>query len=584
MKFGKWLAIVGGACLLWQCSGPLGPLPTYTDIEKNLPNSVILRNVNITTDKSAYKPGDLVSFSADKDQKGLAVRYWHLGEMVDEALVSGKDWTWVAPARDYCGYCVELVGKDKDGVLKSIGTTAVDVSSDWTKFPRYGFLSKFTETVSDMKIGAVINSLKDYHINGLQYYDWHMDHHHPLAGTPENPAMLWQDIAGNYNSYKVVSKYISEAHTYNIASMFYDLCYGALSNAAEDGISEQWYAFLDRQHSRKDYHPLTGWRSNIYLVNPGNQGWQDYFSEQVSNVYKVFDFDGFHIDQLGNRGQLYDYNGVAIDMPGAYRSFIRRIKADEPSRKAVFNAVSRFGQKQIAEGGVDFLYNEVWDTAFREIKDILDENCKYAPDKNTVLAAYMNYNKNPKSGEFNTSAVLLADAVIFAMGGSHLELGEHMLCSEYFPSSNLSMSQDLEKNLHHYYDFLVAYENLLRDGAVPCDVAVSSNSFPLEKWGPVKGAVNYIAKEKDGKLIIHLLNFKDAAHLDWRDDQYSQREPAEIDNATVMIRTGRTASKVWIASPDINGGAPQKVDFNSSSMTLSVAVPSLKYWTMIVIE
>ena len=49
----------------------------------------------------------------------------------------------------------------------------------------------------------------------------------------------------------------------------------------------------------------------------------------------------------------------------------------------------------------------------------------------------MNYNKADNRGEFNTPGVLLTDAVMFALGGSHLELGgDHMLCKEYFPNEN----------------------------------------------------------------------------------------------------------------------------------------------------
>ncbi len=569
-------------CLFWQCTGPLEPTPS--DIESGLPNSTILRTVTVSTDKSAYKPGDTVLFTADKSQKGLAVRYWHLGELIDEMLLTEGSWSWTVPSKDFQGYMVELVGKDKDGNIKTVGTVGVDVSSDWTRFPRYGFLSKFTDKVADSNIQSVIENLKDYHINGIQYYDWHMDHHHPLAGTPEKPDMDWLDIAGNENCYRVVKGYIDEAHKYNIASMFYDLCYGALNNASEDGVDERWYVFKDKNHQSKDYHPLNGWRSNIYLVDPNNQGWLDYFSKQVSDVYKVYDFDGFHIDQLGSRGNRYDYNGATINMTRGFGSFIKRMRQDEPSKKTAFNAVSRYGQSDIAAAGVDFLYNEVWTTGFDEIKAILDENHRLAPDRNTVLAAYMNYDMNPKSGDFNTSAVLLADAVIFAMGGDHLELGEHMLCSEYFPATNLSMSSELKSSLRNYYDFLTGYENILRDGVQDNDVTVTSDDMNISKWGPSKGSVNYITKTKDGAQVIHLLNFKNATHLDWRDDQGTQAEPKEMKNVTVKLRSNREVSKVWVASPDYQGGAPVEVAFREVALGIVIDVPYLKYWTMIVVE
>ena len=100
------------------------------------------------------------------------------------------------------------------------------------------------------------------------------------------------------------------------------------------------------------------------------------------------------------------------------------------------NAVSRYGAEQIAQTGkVDFLYNEVWgkdndrtEAKFSHLKTIIDENNEYSGNQlNTVFAAYMNYWLAENVGEFNTPGVLLTDAVMFALGGSHLELGPHML-------------------------------------------------------------------------------------------------------------------------------------------------------------
>ncbi len=76
----------------------------------------------------------------------------------------------------------------------------------------------------------------------------------------------------------------------------------------------------------------------------------------------------------------------------------------------------------------------------------------------------MDYNLASSKGYFNTPGVLLTDAVIFSFGGAHLEMGDHMLCKEYFPNSNLQMKPELQAAIVHYYDFLTAYQNLLRDG------------------------------------------------------------------------------------------------------------------------
>lgn len=574
------LAIIAATCC---CSPKIdNPEDNTGSLEDGLPASAILRNVSLTTDKAAYKPRENVTFTMDRNQKGLAVRYWHLGDVIESKLLGEEQsWIWTPPSADFQGYYAEVIGKNADGEIRTVGVCAVDVSSDWTRFPRYGFLSGFGD-VAASKRASVLDNLKNHHINGLQYYDWMYDHHHPLAGTPEKPDSDWPNLIGNVWYLETVRSYILEARQRGIASMFYDLCYGVMEWAEDDGVSRTWAQFTDRSHNSIDYHPLNPpFRSSIYLVDPANPGWLDYFSKQVSDVYTVFDFDGFHIDQLGGRGTRYDYDGKAIDLQKGYGTFINRMKADEPTRKIAFNAVGNYGQSNIASAASDFLYTEVWSTSYTDLSGTLNTNHSLAPQKNSVLAAYMNYHS---TGEFNTPSVLLTDAVIMALGGDHLELGEHMLSSEYFPSSDEKMSPDLQKNLLNYYNFLTGYENLLRDGWVESDINVSSNDVSLAKWGPEKGKVVYLTRKVGDRIVIHLLNFASASHLDWRDDSKTQTEPALLSDFDISLRTSRQVSKVWTASPDINGGAPCEVAYKSSDIKISVSVPSLKYWTMIVIE
>lgn len=100
----------------------------------------------------------------------------------------------------------------------------------------------------------------------------------------------------------------------------------------------------------------------------------------------------------------------------------------------------------------------------------------------------------------------------------------------------------------------------------------------------MKGKVNCLVKKQGDRIIIHLLNFNNAAHLDWRDDDKTQNEPDLVENFKINVRSNREVSKIWIASPDINGGVPAMADFDKSNLKITVSVPSLKYWTVIVIE
>lgn len=42
---------------------------------------------------------------------------------------------------------------------------------------------------------------------------------------------------------------------------------------------------------------------------------------------------------------------------------------------------------------------------------------------------------------------------MFALGGSHLEIGDHMLTREYFPAAPLQMDDELKQRLVHFLNF-----------------------------------------------------------------------------------------------------------------------------------
>ena len=547
--------------------------------------------ISIHTDKSIYKPGEKVNFTIDKILPGEAkIRYRYLDDLISEVSLAATNWQWAPPVTDHKGYLVDIYATI-EGVEKVYGSIAVDVSSDWTKFPRYGFLSKYGQ-LADADMENIIRNLSRHHINGIQFQDWHYKHHMPLAGTVASPHNFWKDIANRDNYLSTVKGYISKAHAKNIKTMSYNLAFGALNDASADGVQEQWYLFKDKTHTLKDAHPLPKppFKSDIYLVDPSNISWQQYLIEKNNDVYDVFDFDGFHIDQLGDRGNLYRYDGSAINLAASYKPFIEAMKAASPLKKVVMNAVNQYGQQTgIAESPVDFLYTEVWsgNEGYKDLAKIILDNNNYSSNSlNTVLAAYMNYSLANNPGYFNTPGVLLTDAVIFAFGGSHLELGEHMLGKEYFPNNNLQMKDDLKSSLINYYDFLVAYQNLLRDGGnfnLPA-MSCTNNVMSVNNWPPEMGKVAVVGKVFNDKQVLHLINFSHANSLDWRDTNGTQNIPQTKSDAMLAFITSKKVTKVWMASPDIQHGTAISLPFNQDGDKVTWKLPVLKYWDMIVIE
>jgi dextranase len=547
--------------------------------------------IAIATDKAAYSPGNEVVFTIEATQlpSYVNVRYKYLNEVIGEAPVTGSTWKWTPPANDYWGYSVEVYGSN-NGTETIYATIGVDVSSDWEKFPRYGFLSKFHQ-LSDEEINAVLDNLNQYHINGLQFYDWHHKHHKPLPFVGTTPASSWKDILGRDIYFSTVQKYINSAHGRNMKAMFYNLIYGAWDDAESEGVMKEWFVYNDNTHTNRDFHPLPTppFLSNIFLLDPSNTAWQQYLMAENKKVYGALAFDGFHMDQLGDRGARYKYDGTPLTLSLTFKPFINAVKAEEPQKDIVMNAVSQYGQQGIAESAADFLYTEVWSPfdTYNDLANLIRQNNVLSNyTKNTVLAAYMNYDLANSKGYFNTPSVLMTNAVIFAWGGAHLELGEHMLGKEYFPNDNLAMREDLKSALVDYYDFLVAYQNLLRDGGTFNNVTIASTDGKLSiaQWPAAPGSVAAFGKKVGERQVIHLINFKNSKTQNWRDNGGGQVTPALIKDARLQLTSAAPVKKIWVASPDIVGGASRTVNFLQNGDKVSFVLPELQYWDMLVVE
>ena len=551
-------------------------------------------SLTVSTDKACYAPADTVHYTLKTVPPQRArVRYMYCGRVVEDQPLTGREWEWTPPTTDRRGYLTEvyLGGTERDTLLATI---AVDVCSDWRYFPRYGFVATFGTNKSSRIVQNEMEWLARCHINGVQFQDWHYKHHRPWAGTDDGePLATYKDIANRTVCTRTVENYIEAQHALGMKSIFYNLCYGALDDAAADGVDDSWYLYKDAAHTQRDSHDLPdSWKSDIYLVNPGLTEWQDYLAGRNEEVYSHLAFDGFQIDQLGNRGTLYSAEGRTVNLLTGYASFIRAMKQAHPDKRLVMNAVSSYGTQQIASTGcMDFLYNEVWENEgdYSDLLRIVQTNRKQGGDTlQTVFAAYMDYNCDNTT--FNTPGVLLTDAVMFALGTSHLELGgDHMLCREYFPYTGVKMSDALKTAITRYYDFMTAYENLLRDGGtlstsskwVPKD---ASGTCTFGAWPPKVGRVTTLARTLDDCTVIHLLNFRQADSTSWRDIDGTMPAPTLLTDLPLTLACSNEVHRVSVASPDALGGAMYDVPFTQADGQLSFTVPSLLYWTIIVIE
>lgn len=561
----------------------------------------------VYTDKARYNPKDKVNVKVElnnklnKNYKGsLEIYFKHLNNIalkkkVEVSLGSKEkktvDISWNAPSEDYKGYLVEVYVSHGIKVDDN-KNTAVDISSDWTKFPRYGYIAEYPEQSKEETEGK-IDWINKFHIDGLQFYDWQNKHQKPLPGDSNSIPKSWKDIANRDIYFQTVKDYIDIAHSKNMKAANYNLIYGAYTDYEKYGIKPEWGIYKDANHSVQDVHSLpSGWASSLAVFNPANSEWQNYIYKAEAEANKALKFDVFHMDTLGSRGQTFDYYGKEVNLPDTYTEFINKAKK-ELGTYTVFNTVNRYGLEQVAKSEVDFLYSELWPSDYQSyysFKETIDKGYELTGGKkNTVIAAYINYGRASTPGEFNEHSVRLTDAAIFAAGGAHIELGDTgMLAREYFPNKNLTMSKPLVAAMRNYYDFLVAYENLLRDGLTDNKNKIELNGINTSSNGKQDTVWTY-SKEKKGFEVIQMINLLGMRRPAWRDDGANYNAPTAKKDLKLnyIVKKGKIKG-VYLASPDLNGGKAVKLEYSAKSEEdgthLQINIPELQYWDMVYIE
>ncbi|AQQ08838.1 Cycloisomaltooligosaccharide glucanotransferase precursor [Sedimentisphaera cyanobacteriorum] len=517
---------------------------------------------------------------------------------------TNKTFSFQLPPDDFQGYQIEALLNNADSE-----TSAIDVSSDWKMYPRYGYVTEFYEGQKASRNIEIMNSLsRDYHINSLQYYDWMWRHENVIQrnqdGSIKDP---WQDWRGAEISYSVLAHSISEAHDRNMAAMPYFQAYCGLDDYQQiSGVSPEWGLYSDQSHQNQYYHDAG---TKIWVFNPFNLDWQNHLCGEFTDAMQALQWDGLHIDQLGNigSGSYFDYWGEEVNLADGLRSIVNRSKmhldwleTEYPymqGRDAViFNIVdggagSWASSEIVEQSSTDVIYSELWaNDTYRGVRDFIRYAKQESGGKAVVLPAYMNKGEDT-GGYFDEDSVLLADAAFFACGAFHLELGDgdFMLANEFFPSREKLMTDSLKDKLKDYYSFITANEKLLFSPELRLgdsglqwidipEISLSGDASSNTVW--------FLNRANEDFEIFHLVNLLGNDSL-WRNQAAS---PNTVNDFTVKLRLGPNAEakKVFCGSPDRNGGSFYPLSFtegrDSTGDFISFTVKELKYWDMILVE
>lgn len=539
---------------------------------------------SLLTDKSHYKPYDNCVFNAvtQADSGVIEIEYWKREELVTIQHVEYSQhivsWDWQLPGEDKQSYIAKVT--NFVGNKQKTYYYAINVSCDVDDLPIMGFISTFSDD-DPVKRKEVLDYLTRIHVNYVQYYDWMSRHSTPLptingSASPDATFVpnTWSDIGNRLVRKRVIEEYIDDAKKRGMRNMAYMAINGSDTTEEVHGLKDSMWLYNDNTHDKNNIHKTldanNGWgKYSLYNANWMNELWQQYMYDQMLVTICNLPFQGWHIDMLGNPGDKYDFNGNLL--PSAFLENGITYFINKQSGLGIplgINSVAEYGLKEMTESPhLNYLYTEVWDRpSYNDLRKLIiklttsrDSNNK---KKGVIIAGYMDYeySKTHAGGYFNDYGVIMTDLVIMSLGAAHLEMGEHMLSSEYFPNSNLNMSDNLKEWIVKINDFSVAYKTILFQG-YQCDGLATIDGGSVDNL--VMGRVNALTKRNDNDVLgISLVNMVGLSHDNWKDTNADQTPPIAQENVKVKINLG-VENHDWYYA-DLDNPVPKKVEVNGA--------------------
>ncbi|MGF7030898.1 dextranase [Paenibacillus mucilaginosus] len=434
------VAVQGFAPLVWGSSAVTVQAEAQAAGQKaqNLPAKPLTA---MTIGKARYAPGEKAAFTLSFEQgSGWSGKIRMEIYQANTLVAAGKkavtvmpgtnsDLTveWQPPADDFRGYLAKawIEGREDQFV-----TAALDVSSDWTHFPRYGFVGEFPQETPEQSDAKMKQLSQEYYLNGYQFYDWMWRHDVSVYsktnadGTPVRDAQgnfvtapmeastSYPDLLGRTLYPLSVKQQVASAQKYGSAAMAYEMNYAARENYQAFGVKPEWGLYKKTAPTPPDpgkdqvgffFDGVKPKPTGLYLQDPGHPDWQSYITEEYNRAVNEFGFDGIHLDQWGanDNDYLLDYYGRKRYYSLDYSKLIGATKASLEGNHAdkahvAFNMVGgNAGYSTVTDPQTktDFDYSELWQdmNLYKDVQKVVYDTRSKNGGKAMVIAGYMNY-------------------------------------------------------------------------------------------------------------------------------------------------------------------------------------------------
>jgi dextranase len=559
--------------------------------------------VDLYPSKAQFILGELISMeleltnlSSEDIVLNVDMKVNYLTEMVDrlKETISVKAFeskSFILPVKpqnyDFRGFGVDVY-LYKDDTFIEIISSSFDVAFSYKKAMRYGFLSDFY--LKDSGDIEDIKSLRKLHLNLIQFYDWMYKHDELVPPVDE-----FKDLMGRTLSFKVVLDKIKACHKYGMKAMAYGAVYAASKDFYE--THKDWALFnsSDKPVSFIDIFQIM----NISKDCP----WHWHIINEYKKAIEKADFDGIHMDTYGfpkiaiskiNVNSKIEYlEDLFPVLINDAKKELRKVKEDVC---LIFNNVGNWPLNTVAKADQEAMYIEVWKPyeRYHHLKEIITAAKHLSDGKPVILAAYLKpFMEEIEIAKAETSA-LIATAVISANGAYHLLMGEKngVLTQGYYVDYS-TISESFFETIRKYYDFGVRYENILYDNELR-DVSMTHlegdnleykiENLDYSTYGEAD-KVWVIAREKPTLKTINFVNLTGNQEDFWNK---GKDKPRIIKDVVVNVSIELKIKNVFIASPDIESGRPQKLKCKITNgergKVLIIEIPELSIWSMLCIE
>lgn len=547
-------------------------------------------NIDLYPEKAQYLTGESVKIIVRSDAfppgNSIAeLQIYHLDEKVFiHRLPAEQIMSFILEGFPYefAGFGAELSVLN-NGIEIASAKTAFDVVTRHSQMIRYGFLSDFGSEENEY---TDVETLRKFHINMVQYYDW--SYRHDDLVSSENQ---YSDMMGRQVDLKTVKTKIDACRRFGIKSLGYGAVYAASRTFYEKHPDWALYTAAGDPFVFID---------TFYLMNVAeNSPWHNHIINEYAKAVSQVGFDGIHMDTYGFPKTAFSSAKEIIRLDEQYPHLIedtkKRLNQIQTDNHLIFNNVGNWPVQSVADTEQDAIYIEVWEpyVQYSHIKQIIleaERSCRN--EKQVILAAYLAPFRTD-TPERALNAALLLTAAIAANGATHLLLGEKngVLTQGYYVDHSV-MTERQSRGLRNYYDFLVRYTELLYDKSLK-DVSFSHIGWDnteyrclTHSWSP-DGKIDTLwltIRENEKLKCINIINLFGCENDVWNQ---GKNTPVSQGEVAFEVQMDRAVKGIFFASPDRENCGSQRLDYKlkhtDRGITAQFSAPYVDCWSMVYI-